>query len=106
MAKEITEIIKREERIEMIVKEEALVQVDQNAINVENLGILLEIVAKIKEELNATVAIKKVTLQEIALKEIEKWLWNVINAMRLVTSPGNVKVRNGLNRLNGMICRR
>lgn len=50
-----------EEKIEMIVIEGVMVQGGQNAISVESLDILLETVAKKREELNAIVAIKKGT---------------------------------------------
>lgn len=78
----------------MIVIGEALVQVDQNVISVENSDTSLEIVTKIKGELNVIVAIKKVTLQKIVLRETEKYQWSVINATKLVTLQENVKVSN------------
>lgn len=77
-----TGMITIEETIEMTVTEGIMVQEDQSVISVENMDILLETVANKREEHNAIAAMKKGTSQKIALKVIEKCLWNVINVMK------------------------
>ena len=62
-----------------------------NAINVGNLGILLES-AKMSVKPNATVVTNKAIWLEIAHKEIQRKQWNAINVMKLVISLVIAKV--------------
>jgi hypothetical protein len=66
-------------------------EVDRNVTTAVNSGILLAI-ATVLEVKNATAAMRKGMLPEIALKETERLTWNATNVMKWVILLKNAKV--------------